>query len=146
VSERRVTRDIVVDAPPSVVFDVLADPRQHGRFDGSGTVRSAVTGPTRLALGDRFGMSMRLGVPYTISNEVVEFDPDRRIAWRHVGHHRWRYELEPVGEGATKVSETFDWSTSRAPRLLELIGYPATNARSIEATLPRLKAYVEGRS
>jgi uncharacterized protein YndB with AHSA1/START domain len=146
VSERRVTRDIVVEAPPSAVFDVLADPRQHGRFDGSGTVRSAVKGPARLSLGDRFGMSMRLGVPYTISNEVVEFAEDRRIAWRHVGHHRWRYELEPVGEGSTKVSETFDWSTSRVPRLLELVGYPATNARSIEATLPRLKAYVEGRS
>jgi uncharacterized protein YndB with AHSA1/START domain len=146
VSERRVTRDIVVDAPPSAVFDVLADPRAHGEFDGSGTVRSAIKGPDRLSLGDRFGMSMRLGVPYTISNEVVEFEPDRRIAWRHVGHHRWRYELEPVGEGSTKVSETFDWSTSRAPWLLELVGYPATNARSIEATLPRLKAYVEGRS
>jgi uncharacterized protein YndB with AHSA1/START domain len=146
VSERRVTRDIVVDAPPSAVFEVLADPRAHGAFDGSGTVRSAITGPARLSLGDRFGMSMRLGVPYTINNEVVEFEEDRRIGWRHVGHHVWRYELEPVGEGSTRVSETFDWSTSRAPWLLELVGYPATNTRGIEATLPRLKAYVEGRS
>jgi uncharacterized protein YndB with AHSA1/START domain len=146
VSERQVSRDIVVDAPPSAVFAVLADPREHGRFDGSGTVRDAVAGPSRLALGDRFGMSMRLGVPYTIRNEVVEFEEDRRIAWRHLGHHRWRYELEPVGEGSTKVTETFDWSTARAPRLLELVGFPATNARGIEATLPRLKAHVEDRA
>jgi uncharacterized protein YndB with AHSA1/START domain len=146
VNPRQVSRDIVVDAPPSAVFAVLADPHQHGRFDGSGTVRDAVRGPDRLALGDRFGMSMRLGVPYTISNEVVEFEQDRRIAWRHLGHHRWRYELEPVGEGSTKVIETFDWSSSRIPRLIELVGFPATNARGIEATLPRLKSYVEGRS
>lgn len=142
---RQVSRDIVVDAPPSVVFAVLADPREHGRFDGSGTVRSAITGPDRLSLGARFGMSMRLGVPYTINNEVVEFDEDRRIAWRHVGHHRWRYELEPVAEGATKVTETFDWSSARIPKLLELLGAPAANARGIEATLPRLKAHVERR-
>jgi uncharacterized protein YndB with AHSA1/START domain len=146
VTERRVTRDIVVDAPPSAVFDVLADPRAHGEFDGSGTVRAAISGPARLSLGDRFGMSMRLGVPYTIKNEVVEFEEGRRIAWRHVGHHRWRYELEPAGEGSTRVSETFDWSTSRAPKVLELLRYPATNTRGIEATLPRLKAYVEGRA
>ena len=30
-------------------------------------------------------------------------------------------------------------------KLIELIGYPATNTRGIEATLPRLKSYVEGR-
>jgi uncharacterized protein YndB with AHSA1/START domain len=146
MTARQVSRDIVVDAPPSAVFDVLADPRAHGAFDGSGTVRSAITGPARLSLGDRFGMSMRLGVPYTINNEVVEFEEDRRIAWRHLGHHRWRYELEPVGHGSTKVTETFDWSAARAPKLLELFGFPATNTRGIEATLPRLKSYVEDRA
>jgi uncharacterized protein YndB with AHSA1/START domain len=143
---RQVSRDIVVDAPPSAVFAALADPRAHGAFDGSGTVRSAIAGPSRLSLGDRFGMSMRLGVPYTINNEVVEFEEDRRIAWRHLGHHRWRYELEPVGAGSTKVTETFDWSTARAPWFIELMRFPATNARGIEATLPRLKAYIEDRA
>ncbi|MDL5157573.1 SRPBCC family protein [Actinomycetospora termitidis] len=145
MSDRQVSRSIVVDAPPSAVFEVLADPRRHGEFDGSGTVRSAIRGPERLSLGDTFGMSMRIGVPYTISNTVVEFEEGRRIAWRHVGHHRWRYELEPV-DGGTQVTETFDWSDSRAPLVLELLRYPAVNTRAIEKTLPRLKAYLEGRS
>ncbi|WP_433801691.1 SRPBCC family protein [Actinomycetospora sp. CA-084318] len=145
MSTRQVSRDIVIDAPPSEVFDVLADPRRHGEFDGSGTVRSAIKGPDRLSLGSSFGMSMKLGVPYTISNTVVEFEQDRRIAWRHMGHHRWRYELTPV-DGGTQVTETFDWSDSRAPLFLELLRYPAANTRAIEKTLPRLKAYVEGRS
>jgi hypothetical protein len=82
-------------------------------------------------------MRMRLGLPYVIRNEVVELVPDERIAWRHFGHHVWRYELEPLGTG-TRVTETFDWSTSLSPRTLELLGIPARNARSIETTLHRL--------
>ena len=81
----------------------------------------------------------RLVVPYVISNEVVELEPDRRIAWRHIGHHVWRYELEPV-DGGTRVTESFDWAHARAPLALELMGIPARNARSIDTTLERLVA------
>ena len=136
---RSVSRSVVVPAPPGEVFALLADPRRHAEIDGSGTVKGVVSGPERLSLGSRFGMRMRLGVPYVISNEVVELEPDRRIAWRHLGHHVWRYELEPV-DGGTRVTETFDWGPARAPRVLELLGVPARNARAVEATLERLSA------
>jgi len=136
---RSVSRSAVVAAPPAEVFALLADPRRHAEIDGSGTVKGLVQGPERLSLGDRFGMRMRLGVPYVISNEVVELEPDRRIAWRHVGHHVWRYELEPV-DGGTRVTETFDWAHARSPLALELLGIPARNARSIDTTLERLVA------
>ena len=134
---RSLSRSAVVPARPAQVFDLLADPRRHAEIDGSGTVRAALRGPERLRLGARFGMRMRLGLPYVVRNEVVELVPDRRIAWRHLGHHVWRYELEPH-EGGTRVTETFDWSTSRSPRALEALGIPARNARSIDATLSRL--------
>jgi hypothetical protein len=133
---RCVTRSVVVAAPPEEVFALLADIRRHPEIDGSGTVRGALRGPERLTLGSRFGMKMRLGIPYVITSEVIEFTEGRRIAWRHFGHHVWRYELEPVGTG-TKITESFDWRPSRAPRVLELIGYPARNTRGIEATLKR---------
>ena len=136
---RSVSRSAVVAAPPDEVFALLADPRRHAEIDGSGTVKAALSGPERLAPGATFGMRMRLGVPYVIRNEVVEFEEGRRIAWRHLGHHVWRYELEPV-EGGTRVTETFDWSPARAPKALELLGVPARNARSIDATLERLVA------
>lgn len=134
---RSLSRSAVVAAPPAQVFDLLADPRRHSEIDGSGTVKGVVSGPDRLSLGARFGMRMHLGLPYVIRNEVVELVPDRRIAWRHLGHHVWRYELEPV-EGGSRVTETFDWSRARSPRALELLGIPARNARSIDATLDRL--------
>ena len=136
---RSVSRSVVVAAPPAEVFALLADPRRHAEIDGSGTVKGVVSGPERLGPGARFGMRMRLGIPYVISNEVVEFAPDRLIAWRHLGHHVWRYELEEV-DGGTRVTETFDWAPSRTPRVLELLGVPARNARSIDATLERLAA------
>lgn len=88
-------------------------------------------------------MDMKLGpLPYRISNEVVEFEENRLIAWAHFGGHRWRYELEPV-DGATLVTESFDWSTARIPLAIELMGYPKKHPANIEATLERLAATVE---
>ncbi len=139
--DRRVSRSRVIDASPSAVFALLTDARKHATFDGSGSVRDALSAPDRLELGSRFGMRMHVLVPYVISNEVVEFEPDRLIAWQHFGHHRWRYELTLVDGGRrTEVTETFDWSTSRAPWFIERMGYPARNATSMDATLVRLAA------
>lgn len=142
MTERSLSRSTTVAAPPSEVFAVLADPHRHPEFDGSGTVKGGITGPRRLTLGDRFGMRMRFGLPYVISNQVVEYEEDRRIAWRHFGNHRWRYELEPT-DGGTTVTESFDWSGARSPKLLEMARIPGRNARSIEQTLERLRALVE---
>ena len=83
-----ISRSIVVKAPAEQVFEILANPRRHPDFDGSGSVRGAVTGPERLSLGATFGMDMRLFVPYRISSQVKEFDEGRRIAWAHIGGHR----------------------------------------------------------
>ena len=140
-----VSGSTTIAAPPAVVFAILTDPRQHVRIDGSGTVRGVVSGPERLELGSRFGMSMRIGAPYRIRNTVVEYEPDRRIAWRHLGPHRWRYELEPTGDGGTRVTETWDVSHCNGPTrwVLGALGYPRIHARSIERTLATLKEAAE---
>ncbi len=106
----------VLPFPADAIFDVLASPAGHVEMDGSGTVRGVASGPERLRDGARFRMKMKLGVPYQMSSTVKEFEENRRIAWAHVGGHRWRYELEEV-DGGTRVTESFDWSTSRAPSL-----------------------------
>jgi uncharacterized protein YndB with AHSA1/START domain len=141
---RSVSRSVTVAAPPDEVFGLLADPRRHPEIDGSGTVRGRVRGPDRLHLGARFGMRMHYLLPYVISSTVVEFEEGRRIAWRHLGHHVWRYELAPAPDGGTQVTETFDWSTARSPRALELARIPQRNAESIEKTLTRLAGTVGG--
>ncbi|MHB1487014.1 MAG: SRPBCC family protein [Acidimicrobiales bacterium] len=138
----------VVGATPEAIFDILANPSRHGEIDGSGSVKGMVTGPDRLGLGDRFAMSMRLGLPYRVTNKVVEFEENRLIAWCHFGGHRWRWELEPAsgpgGESATLVRETFDWTTSKFPWALAITGAPERSRTAIVATLDRL-AQVTGR-
>lgn len=137
-----VSRSVVVDAPAQQIFDILAAPDRHSEFDGSGSVKGVTEGPDRLSRGAEFGMDMVLGLPYRISNRVVEFEEGRRIAWRHFGPHRWRWELTPQSDGTTRVTETFDY-TRAARGVYKLLGFPARNARSIEQTLPRLKDLAE---
>lgn len=138
-------RSLVIDAPAATIFDLLADPHRHHEFDGSGTVReSRVEAPERLELGSRFGMKMKqYGIPYGITSEVVEFEENERIAWRHLGRHVWRYTLEPV-DGGTKVTEEFDWRPSPVKLALKLAKAPQKNAEAIEQTLRRLSDAVTG--
>lgn len=142
--ERCVSVSRVIPAAPAQIFAVLADPAMHPVIDGSGTVKRPGRGsPERLELGSRFGMGMRWFLPYRTKNVVVEFDEDRRIAWRHFARHRWRFELEPVETG-TEVVHSFDWSTALSPRFVERMGYPEHHPRWMEQTLERLEVVVTG--
>ncbi len=80
-----VTVERFIPAPPSKIFDLLADPSRHRDIDGSGTVRDAKAGSERLVLGSQFGMSMRMGIPYSMQSTVIELEEDRRIAWQTRG-------------------------------------------------------------
>lgn len=138
-AEKVIRRSTFVPAPPGEIFEILADPSRHSEIDGSGSVKGARTGaPRRLSLGAQFGMDMRILVPYRMTNTVVEFEENRRIAWRHLGGHVWRYLLEPV-DGGTNVTEEFDWTGNRAPLMLKLMNATTRNAESIEKTLQNLK-------
>jgi hypothetical protein len=133
-----VSRSTIVPAPAQMIFDLLADPRRHGEIDGSGSIQSAqINAPERLSLDATFGMQMKIGVRYKITNTVVEFEEGKTIAWRHFGGHIWRYILEPV-DGGTKVTEQFDWNKSKSPLILKLRKSPQDNAKSIEKTLENL--------
>jgi uncharacterized protein YndB with AHSA1/START domain len=154
--EQSVSVERHIAAPPDKVFAVLADPAQHPAIDGSGMVRDAPPdGPDRLALGAKFGMAMRWGMPYTMSNEVVEFEEGRRIGWRPRlarpafisrlgGGHRWRYELEPEGETSTRVRETYDWSNADPFTRAYIVAaqWPERARRAMEETLERLEGHV----
>jgi uncharacterized protein YndB with AHSA1/START domain len=114
----------VIAAPAAKIFDLLASPDRHRDIDGSGSVRDAKASPARLAMGAKFGMGMRMGMKYSTSNEIVEFDDGKGIAWqtrpagtlqgRFVGGRIWRYELEPA-DGGTLVRESWDISQEKGP-------------------------------
>ena len=133
----------VIPAPAQAIFDLLADPAMHPVLDGGGTVKAArEDNPKRLSLGAKFGMDMKLGGPYRISNEVVEFEEGKRIAWQHFARNRWRYELEPV-EGGTKVVETFDPAKGRFPvAAMRLLGFYRRNRPAMERTLENIEQHL----
>lgn len=150
MSAKQVSVSRIIEATPQQIFRVVADASFHHVIDGSGTVRGSTGKPEPLQLGSKFSMRMKLGVPYVIGSTVVEFEQDRRIAWAHLGKHRWRYELtelEPVdGRPRTEVTETFDWSTAVVPKAIELAGYPRRHVPNMERTLERLDAFVTHRA
>lgn len=142
----RVSATAVVDADPAAVFDYLRRPVNHAAISGDRTVQGNLVGPPALSLGDRFGMSMKIVLPYQVTSKVVEFDQDRLIAWCHLSGHRWRWELEPAGPGRTRVTETFDLSTARLPIALRLMGLPAGHRGNVAKSVANLVRHFAGSS
>lgn len=143
----------VVHAPADVIFAMVSDPSRHHEFDGSGSVRDArgdVNGPAKL--GDRFGMSMKIGLPYVMESEVVEFEQDRLFAWRTaapgvlgkvVGGRIWRYEFEPV-DGGTLVRETWDITGESAISRPMVRRLGSKTLKDMSATLDRIEDLLGG--
>jgi uncharacterized protein YndB with AHSA1/START domain len=146
-----VSVDRVIDAPAASLFALVADATRHPEFDGSGQLVKAKEGAAQnLTLGSTFGMSMKMGVPYTVTNTVVEFEQDRRIAWqtvlsgplgRFLGGRIWRYELEPV-DGGTKVTESWDLSEDKQAFFLKSPKIGQHTAVGMSKSLDRLAALV----
>ena len=141
----------VIAAPPEAIFALLADATRHKDIDGSGTVVEAKGEPEPLTMGSTFGMSMKMGVPYSMVSTVIEFEPNRRIAWQtrgpgkiggHVGGRIWRYELEPT-DGGTLVRESWDISQESAftKPVVKLLASKETG-KNMAATLERIEQVV----
>ena len=134
---------IIINAPVSKVFEVVANPSLHPIIDGTESVKSVIKGPSRLSLGDKFGMNMEIGVKYRITNTVVEFEENRLIAWRHVGRWIWRYEFKEVSPSQTVVTESFDGTQTPLNFWLKARkAYPYVQ-KAVAKTLVRLKEYCE---
>jgi uncharacterized protein YndB with AHSA1/START domain len=153
-----VSRDI--GAPAHELFSYLARPAEHTRIDGSGMLRGTEDRQVLSRIGDVFEMKMfndEMG-EYVMRNHVVEFEPDRRIAWEPVlkaidksdfqsdvgerAHHRWGWELAPHPGGGTRVTEFYDLSL--APEWLHKATREGERWRpSMEASLSNLSSLVD---
>lgn len=135
-----VSATVEVDAPPADVFDFLRRPANHPIVSGDETVKGTRVGPELLDEGDRFGMRMKqFGVPYSMTNTVVEFQHGTKIAWCHPGKHRWRWELEPTVDGRTRLTETFDMSTALFPPGLRLLGFPKRHRDNVARSVANVR-------
>lgn len=142
-----------VEAPPSAVFALLADPSRHRETEPGDWVRAAIDTAPITRAGQVFGMNMSIDPvgDYVIHNEVTAFEQDRSIAWRPgqyddegrlgAGGWFWRYDLEPV-EGGTRVRLTYDWSATSQEIRDEFGGLPPFGVDFLEQSLACLAAAV----
>lgn len=143
----------VINAPADKIFGLLADAGKHASFDGSESVNHASQKSVPLSMGAKFGMAMRgrketLFLPYRTTNTVIEYEPDRRIAWKTtalgglIGGRIWRYELSPADDG-TLVRETWDVSEDKQKPMITRGSIPQQTADGMRATLERIAKLLE---
>ena len=149
----------IIDAPPEQIFAVLADPVRHRELDGAGMLRGLDSGDAPItAAGQAFVMNMNQdGIgDYQMRSEIVIYEAGRRIGWAPAIHppgalahiigelnpsgHTYAWELEPAGDGRTKVTHTYDWSGVRDQNALGL--YPRVSKEQMEGSLDRVAAAV----
>lgn len=148
-----------INAPADTVFAVLADPSTHQAVDGTGWVRESLDGRQLTDTGQVFRTAMYHdnygGMHYEMANRVEVFEPPRAIAWLpgqgdddanlEFGGWIWRYDLEPVGDGRTKVTLTYDWSAV-PPALREHIEFPPFDGQHLDNSLKHLAELAEDRA
>jgi uncharacterized protein YndB with AHSA1/START domain len=109
-----------IEAPASVIFNLLADPDRHPEFDGSEMLRPGVSNEVIVRVGDVFVTKMYFTAmgDYEMHNRIVVFEADRCIAWEPENPElarngsRWRYDLTQDGPNTTVVTETYDCTDS----------------------------------
>jgi uncharacterized protein YndB with AHSA1/START domain len=137
------TREI--DADAAAIFELIADPAEQPRWDGNDNLAAAHPGQRVHKVSDVFETTLTNDGAIR-ENHVVEFEEGRVIAWmpseqgRSCPGHLWRWELEPLDDGRTRVTHTYDWT-----RLIEekRISFARNvTADKLQASLDRLAALV----
>ncbi|SFO61400.1 Uncharacterized conserved protein YndB, AHSA1/START domain [Pseudonocardia ammonioxydans] len=137
------SREISADA--ETIFELIADPTQQPRWDGNDNLAEAAAGQRVRGAGAVFATTLTMGA--VRQNRVTEFEEGRLIAWlpsepgQPPAGHLWRWELEPLGNGRTLVSHTYDWSALTDEN--RLVRARATTADRLRASLDRLAAIAE---
>lgn len=159
-----VSDSIEIDADPVTIYRQVADPSRMGRWSPENLGTAAPSrGP--LTVGDEFvGRNRRGPGRWSTACTVIIAEPGMAFAFRvhRIGLCRpllrgeiatWTYTFEPVGEGRTLVTETWQddrtgWSDAWASRFDKLVTRGSTFAQfqagNIRRTLARLKADFEG--
>ena len=135
-----------IAAEPERIFELIADPAVQPSWDGNDNLAGAAAGQRVHQVGDVFTMTLtRSGVR---ENHVVEFEEGRRIAWMPAEPglerpgHLWRWELEPTGASATRVTCTYDWTMLTDENRFRAAR--ATTPERLLASLDLLAALAEG--
>ena len=124
MTDQRVSASRRIKASAHDLFAIVSSPAGHVRIDGSGMLEAAPDAQPLEAVGDVFDMEMDRTplndipglVKYKVRNTVTRIEPDRLVEWC-VGNddqpsygYTWGWELAPVSDTETDVTNYFDWS------------------------------------
>lgn len=111
---RHASVDVVVDAPPTAVWEVVGDPRRTGEWSHECLEVEFVDGADAPAVGVRFRGRNQVGrAGWSRTCEIVGYEPGREISWRTIptSFYRdstiWTITVDAEGSG-TRVTERFD--------------------------------------
>jgi hypothetical protein len=156
MSSPDVIEQVDIAASPADVWCAVSDPTAYGRWSPEATGAVRRTGAGAFAVGDRFTGRNRLALPWTTRCRVVAAQIEQRfafdVAFGPVPIARWSYELVPLPEGGTRVTER--WTDRREGILGAVVrpagllvgrGYDAAerNRATMRETLSNLKADLE---
>jgi uncharacterized protein YndB with AHSA1/START domain len=153
VTGMRIDAEILVPAPPDVIWDLLADIINMGSWSPECIHTAWLDGHHDARPGARFSGRNRVpdGFEWTVTCVITQADRPRSVEWvvlddedaTQTADHpssRWRYELDPAPGGATFVRHCFvhgpgdsglRWMTRR---------YPERSAEIIEDRRQTLRA------
>jgi uncharacterized protein YndB with AHSA1/START domain len=142
---------IVIDAPPSRVWEVVADQRRMNEFSPE-TWKQKFFG-RGIGVGTRsINLNKRKGFIWPTASRITEFVPEQRLAFYVYGPaDTWSYELVPEG-GGTRLVERRELKNgkrsvaSKVTAALALGGIDEHDAELVagmETTLARIKAEAE---
>jgi uncharacterized membrane protein len=143
----RLRESVVISAPPSQVWEYLAEPSNYLHFM-SGVTRWEVVGDQRNGIGARYKMLMRVGSAEVGGLiEVVEWSPERDMAWSSVTgvDQRGRWRLREMDDGCTRVEFRFAYGVAGSGLsglVAERVAAP-TISRHVRRSLHQLKRQVE---
>ena len=143
----RVNADIVIGAPASRVWETVCDPSRALHYM-AGITRWEVVGDQRDGLGARYRMLMRVGSAEIGGLvEIVEFVPDRDLAWVSVTgiDQRGRWRLRDSGAESTRVEFRLAYGVAGAGvfgYVAERLAAPTVRGH-LRRTLQQLKRQVE---
>lgn len=120
---------VYIKATPEAIWEAITKPEWSQRYGYGGSVQYDLR-PGGPYIAYTSGAMRQQGAPdVAIDGEIVEVDPPRKLVqtWRMLmdegmsaeGFTRLTYEIEPVGEGVTKLTLVHD--LSGAPKLQLLL-------------------------
>lgn len=142
----RIEERIEVDASPGQVWKLIQDPVSLTGLGDGLSVESDAETPNG-GLRARYRILMRVGpVPIGSEVEIVEFTPDRELAWTSLTgvDHRFRMRLRELDTNRTHLVLRFGYSSSGPLGLLADVASYGRVRALLRGLLVAVKAAAEG--